>query len=177
MKRVGISNRKRFEIFKRDAFVCAYCGGHPPKVILNVDHIVAVANGGTNDAHNLVTSCFECNSGKSDVPLSIAPQSLSERAALVKEREAQLLGFRDVIQAQQDRIDDDAWEVVYELFGDGYEPLKDWFRSIKMFGDKLDHHDVMDSANMAATERFHESRMFRYFCAICWRKIKDKGVE
>jgi len=175
MKRVGISNRKRFDIFKRDAFVCAYCGGHPPKVILNVDHIVAVANGGTNDAHNLVTSCFTCNSGKSDIPLNITPQSLGERAALVKEREAQLLGFRDAIQAQQDRIEDDAWEVVFELFGDGYEPLKDWFRSIKMFGDKLDHHELMEAANMAAMQRIPEGRMFRYFCAICWRKIKDEG--
>lgn len=41
-----------------------------PDVVLNVDHIHPVAKGGTNDITNLVTSCFECNSGKSDRELS-----------------------------------------------------------------------------------------------------------
>lgn len=35
-----------------------------PDVILEVDHIVPVAEGGGNDIVNLITSCRECNRGK-----------------------------------------------------------------------------------------------------------------
>ena len=69
-KRKGISNKLRFEIFKRDSFKCQYCGASAPDVILNVDHINPVAKGGVNDILNLVTSCFTCNSGKSDRKIS-----------------------------------------------------------------------------------------------------------
>jgi len=64
--RKSISNSIRFDVFKRDMFCCQYCGGKAPDVVLNVDHINPVALGGTNDLLNLVTSCFTCNSGKSD---------------------------------------------------------------------------------------------------------------
>ena len=33
----------------------------------NVDHIVPVSKGGTNDLDNLVTACEQCNLGKSDI--------------------------------------------------------------------------------------------------------------
>lgn len=65
-----ISKQVRFEVFKRDEFTCRYCGRSTPDVTLHVDHVVAVANGGTDDMENLVTSCLECNLGKSAVPLN-----------------------------------------------------------------------------------------------------------
>tara|TARA_R100001594_G_C4015295_1_gene257915 strand:+ start:45 stop:986 length:942 start_codon:yes stop_codon:yes gene_type:complete len=65
MKRKGIPQKIRFEIFKRDSFTCQYCGREAPKVTLNVDHINPVKNGGDNDITNLITSCFDCNIGKS----------------------------------------------------------------------------------------------------------------
>jgi hypothetical protein len=63
--RKQISNKLRFEVFKRDSFKCQYCGKSAPDVILNVDHLDPVKNGGDNDILNLITSCFECNNGKS----------------------------------------------------------------------------------------------------------------
>jgi hypothetical protein len=62
---VALSKSRRFEIFKRDAFTCQYCGQRPPEVILEVDHIEPRAAGGTDDELNLVTSCADCNRGKS----------------------------------------------------------------------------------------------------------------
>jgi hypothetical protein len=59
-----ISKKLRFEIFKRDSFTCQYCGKKAPDVILQCDHIKPVAEGGTTDILNLLTSCVECNSGK-----------------------------------------------------------------------------------------------------------------
>ena len=64
IKRKSISQKIRFEIFKRDKFTCQYCGEEAPKVILNIDHINPVKNGGDNNITNLITSCFDCNSGK-----------------------------------------------------------------------------------------------------------------
>lgn len=58
------SNGTRFRVFERDAFTCRYCGRSAPAVMLEVDHAVSKANGGTDHFDNLVTSCFECNRGK-----------------------------------------------------------------------------------------------------------------
>jgi hypothetical protein len=69
-KRTGLTKRIRFEVFKRDKFTCHYCGRKAPDVVLHVDHIDPVANGGGNDIINLLTSCFDCNMGKSDKKLS-----------------------------------------------------------------------------------------------------------
>lgn len=70
MTRKSISKKLRFEVFKRDDFTCQYCGKSAPNVILEADHIEPVSKGGTNDILNLITSCFECNRGKSDKTLS-----------------------------------------------------------------------------------------------------------
>jgi len=71
-KRKALSQKTRFEVFKRDHFTCQYCGRKAPDVVLQVDHIVPVANDGKNDILNLVTSCVDCNSGKSDRKLDDA---------------------------------------------------------------------------------------------------------
>ena len=65
-KRKNLTKKVRFEVFKRDSFQCQYCGKSAPDVVLNVDHIKPVSKGGDNEIMNLVTSCFDCNSGKSD---------------------------------------------------------------------------------------------------------------
>lgn len=64
-----IGARLRFEIFKRDGFRCVYCGKKADASGMEVDHVIAVASGGTDDPRNLVTSCCDCNRGKSDRPL------------------------------------------------------------------------------------------------------------
>ena len=78
-KRRPISNKLRFEVFKRDSFTCQYCGRKAPEVVLEVDHIKPVAEGGKNNILNLITSCFECNRGK-------GKKLLTDHQALDKER-------------------------------------------------------------------------------------------
>jgi hypothetical protein len=59
--------RLRFMILQRDGFKCQYCGRNPrsdKSVILHVDHIMAIANGGSWDESNLITACQQCNLGK-----------------------------------------------------------------------------------------------------------------
>jgi 5-methylcytosine-specific restriction endonuclease McrA len=46
-------------------------------VTLEVDHIVAVANGGGSEESNLWTLCHPCNNGKSDMRLHQAQETLT----------------------------------------------------------------------------------------------------
>lgn len=78
-KRKSISKKLRFEVFKRDCFTCQYCGRKAPDVILEIDHIKPVSQGGKNTLLNLITSCKECNRGK-------GKRLLTERQTLEKER-------------------------------------------------------------------------------------------
>lgn len=63
-QRKHISRSARFEVFKRDSFACQYCGASAPTVLLVIDHIKPVAEGGDNDITNLITACQPCNAGK-----------------------------------------------------------------------------------------------------------------
>lgn len=76
--RAGMSSRLRFAILRRDGFRCRYCGATAQDARLVVDHVQPIADGGTNDTHNLVTACGPCNAGKASVTLSA-----SEVASLV----------------------------------------------------------------------------------------------
>jgi hypothetical protein len=78
-KRTSISKKIRFEVFKRDSFRCQYCGGTAPDVLLEIDHVKALADGGTNDILNLATACKSCNAGK-------GKRALSDQSALEKQR-------------------------------------------------------------------------------------------
>ncbi len=63
-ERQPISTRARFLIFKRDRYKCQMCkaaGG-----LLEVDHVIPRALGGSNKLGNLQTLCRKCNRGKRD---------------------------------------------------------------------------------------------------------------
>jgi HNH endonuclease len=111
---MSLSVRTRFEVFKRDDFTCQYCGRKSPEVVLEVDHIVPVAGGGMDDVVNLRTSCWECNSGKSDKPLSeiVTGEDPHDRAVMLLEKERQLKEYNVVLAAVRERREREAWELV-----------------------------------------------------------------
>lgn len=67
LKRRSLDKTKRFAILHRDNFTCKYCGATPETTELRVDHKKPVSKGGSDDESNLITACFDCNSGKSDI--------------------------------------------------------------------------------------------------------------
>lgn len=177
-ERIQISKKTRFEVFKRDGFCCQYCGAVPPAALLEVDHIDPVCNGGTNDMDNLVTACFDCNRGKAGNLLTVVPKTLAEKAEEIAEREAQIAGYREVIQAHLDRIEDDMWQVADALLVSASTKgmPSDWLRSIKHFLTKLPLHVVLDSAEIArASNTWSNGSRFRYFCGVCWNRIREGG--
>ena len=64
MVRVIIHPRKKQKVFERDNFTCKNCGDTGDFKCMEVDHIIPVVEGGSNDLHNLQTLCFECNMKK-----------------------------------------------------------------------------------------------------------------
>lgn len=64
-KRDSIGNALRHETFKRDNYRCVECGATNKQTRLHVDHIVPVAQGGSDELDNLQTLCEECNLAKS----------------------------------------------------------------------------------------------------------------
>ncbi len=102
-KRKGLSKKDRFEVFKRDGFTCQYCGREAPDIVLNVDHIKPVKSGGSNDMLNLITSCWDCNSGKKAIHLSddTAVKKQKKQMKELQEKNEQLemiIKWRDELQ-------------------------------------------------------------------------------
>jgi hypothetical protein len=179
-ERKPLSKKTRFDVFKRDGFTCAYCGAQPPKVVLHCDHVVAVANGGTNDIDNLVTACDACNLGKGARPLTSVPLSIEEKAQILREREEQIAAFNELIAEKRDRIEETAWLVANALLsGWGRKPdsfNRQWFASVERFTEALSLDDLFEAVDIAV-RKFprSDSKSFRYFCGICWRKIRGSN--
>lgn len=186
-KRKGISKRARFEVFKRDGFKCQYCGRTPPTVVLHVDHVIAVANGGGNEDTNLVTACCDCNSGKAAVPLTDKPLAVAESLAIAVEKREQLAAYNKFLLAARHADDDTARSIgtywIDKLTTNKKERGKwtlgdDRITSIKTFIKRLPVSDIYDAVDIAlsrkrATRRDY-AEAFKYFCGICWTKIKQR---
>ncbi len=60
-----IRQEKRLAIYLRDGLACCYCSAAvEDDATLTLDHLRAYANGGSNDATNLITCCHRCNSAR-----------------------------------------------------------------------------------------------------------------
>lgn len=173
-RRKPVSTRTRFEVFKRDAFTCQYCGGKPPAAILHIDHITPVSAGGTNDLANLVTSCKDCNLGKSDVLLSDT-RPIPNRSSILELREA-----REQLEAYQEYLigERKAREVATTLV------LREIERRLGFAGGSSEHTSVMtilkelpypealDAVDVTERRDLRGYQAWKYFCGVAWTKIK-----
>lgn len=175
--RKAISKKTRFEVFKRDNFTCQYCSAKPPKVPLEIDHLLPVCKRGTNHIDNLITACFDCNRGKSGNELTSIPQTVVEksegkRIALQQYKEYQKILADEKLQIEKDI---DYVEEVFSLIFDG-SIFNDRFRiSIKKFIKELGVEVVRESMETACNSRriYKSEPALSYFCGICWNKIRE----
>lgn len=66
-KRQGVTDSVRWLVLAKHNFSCFYCGVKGDKDNpLQIDHVIPVAAGGTDDPGNLVAACKKCNAGKKD---------------------------------------------------------------------------------------------------------------
>lgn len=172
MARKSISKRRRFEIFKRDRFICQYCGRRPPTVVLQLDHVIPVCQGGDDSTANLVASCEDCNAGKSGVPLDQAIEAVETEVERGRERLAQMKAVQKLAIEERKLSEEGVQEVLLAFEWDEFRTTES--QSVKTFLRKLPLHDVVDAAH-TMTYRVRESSrrdQFKYFCGICWNTIK-----
>ena len=176
-RRKALSAKTRFEVFKRDKFTCQYCGAHPPQVLLHVDHIIAVAAGGSNDEGNLVTACEPCNLGKGARSLGSTAPSLKAQAERAADMEAQLRGYQDTLAKKRLRMESelDQLDKHFGVFFPGKHFTPRFRLSLKVFVEKLGAHEVMDAVEKAGIRCNTPDWAAKYMCSICWRLIREQS--
>lgn len=151
-KRKSISKKTRFEIFKRDKFTCQYCGRKAPDVVLEVDHIKPVAKDGKNDLLNLITSCHDCNSGKSDRTLSddSVIEKQRKQLELLAERREQLEMLAEWKKIEES-ADNSGIDLIVDVFREktDYIPNDNGEMIIKKLIKKFGFESVLDSTYIA----------------------------
>jgi len=71
----------RRNLFLRDGHQCQYCGAHPPRRELSIDHVIPRSRGGRDTWENLVIACQRCNVRKGDRTPEEAGMQLLRRPA------------------------------------------------------------------------------------------------
>lgn len=188
-----VSSRTRFEVFKRDRFTCQYCGKNPPDVLLECDHIIPRAAGGTDEITNLTTACKECNAGKSDRLLEEGTAPAVSRSVVddLRERLEQAAAYTELVGQQTNLIEKQRnlifqyWaksfraktveqaDGAYWHFDDGSFPNE---RSVRIFIRRMPVNEILAAVDIAASRHDHPTDWAcRLFYKLCWRRIKGES--
>jgi hypothetical protein len=145
IEREAISKKLRFEIFKRDCFKCQYCSRGAPDVLLEVDHIKPVCEGGETHILNLITSCFDCNRGKSGILLSDSSMLEKQRKQLelLEERRQQIELMMEWHNSQQD-IDALKLDKIVAFLNEKIKPFKLNENGIKSLNKIIKKYDLLE---------------------------------
>lgn len=202
MVRKPIPKRVRFEVFKRDGFRCTYCGQRPPEVVLVVDHVVPVADGGGDEAENLTTACFTCNSGKGAIPLGRVMPSIDEEAMIeamqeVAERRMAMEGFYAEQRAYQEDVNaivdqvQALWHRLAERANQDTAGDREFVRYVK---EEFERRSIVNFIRRGLGPREFENAiqivaeswsngprsavsLWKHFCKLCWDAIRASGVD
>lgn len=176
-KRVGLTKKLRFEVFKRDGFRCQYCGAAAPDVLLVVDHIHPVAEGGKNDILNLITACQPCNAGK-------GKRTLSNHSVLEKQRD-QLKDLSDRREQLEMMIKwktglSDIKDVAVEQIAEHWSKLVNGFnlnangkQTLKKLNSQFGVDEIMDAMRTAADQylRIENEKYTHESVEEAWSKV------
>lgn len=178
LSRQPLSKKVRFDVFKRDLFTCQYCGSRPPDVVLEIDHIHPIVEGGTNDTTNLLTACVECNRGKGRVRLDVAEvrpdadllwlAAQQETAELrrygeaLDERQVELQGTVDSLQGLFSALTDFDWMPSDNLL----------FRMLDRCGPEATEAAIRVTASGLCGGWVQKSYFDRYMWGVAWGEKK-----
>ena len=181
-KRKTISKKLRFEVFKRDNFTCQYCGRMAPDIVLEVDHINPVKNGGDNNILNLITSCFDCNRGKGKRLLNQNDEIKKQQEMLKeinKKREQleMLIKWKQELRKLDEKMVDEIEEILkvtnshFSEYG-----RKNCLKNIKKYG----FEEVYESTKISVEQYYNEDdeesvkKTFDYIEKICAMREKQR---
>ena len=165
-RRKAIPKKVRFEVFKRDKFTCTYCGRKAPDVVLEVDHIIPVAEGGKNDIMNLTTSCRDCNRGKGKRTLSDDSAIERQRVALEdaqdrREQMEMMLQWQRDLKDYEDKLVDLIEEILTEPYNDQWKLLPAIRAIIKRHIHSFGFENVVNAAYIAREKYVNEPSLER----------------
>lgn len=186
VKRKNLPKKIRFEVFKRDSFTCQYCGRMAPDVVLEVDHIVPVAEGGTNDIMNLITSCHDCNSGKGKRKLS-ENEEVKKQQDMLKELNEKREQIEMMLEWRNELLnfDNEQIDKIEELFSSyctGRTFTESGRKTISKLIKKYGFIEVYDCTRISA-ETYYDtedpetaSDVFNYISRICYNRKMQSEV-
>lgn len=179
-KRIALSKKTRFEVFKRDSFKCQYCGRSAPEVVLHVDHIHPVSKDGTNDVFNLITACSDCNHGKGATRLSDDSSLKKQKKQLdeLNEKREQLemmMAWRQELANEKDQM--------FNFAVERYETI--FFTKLSEYGLKLlrgqitqfGFDAVMAAMDITSTRDIDPEGRLNYMAGICWNKKREAAQK
>lgn len=184
-ERQPIPKSVRFEVLKRDKFTCQYCGREAPDVTLEIDHIVPVSKGGDNSITNLVTSCRDCNRGKSNRELSDDTAVRRQKHALdeLQDRREQLEMMmdwrRELLVQTEAEID-----LIVEIFSTYTEwvPSDDGRRKVLDYIRRFGFSEVCTATEIAIAKYYTGtgsswSYAFNKIGGICYNRKKKREED
>lgn len=177
---MAISKRTRFEVLRRDNYTCRYC--RSAENALTVDHVTPVALGGSDAPDNLVAACKDCNAGKSSsAPDSSLVADIAQDAVRWAKAIEEVAAIRSADKRKRDayvrrfvkKWDTWKWGPVEKRMTIPKD--SDWKPSIWQFYELgLPIGEVEDAVDIACSNgRVYTDDTWRYFCGVCWRKVKD----
>lgn len=186
-KRKPLTKKTRFEVFKRDSFTCQYCGRKSPDVLLQVDHIEPVSKGGTNDLLNLITSCFDCNSGKSDRKLSDTSVIDKQRQQLedLQERKEQIEMMFQWQKGLLD-LDDDVATQLAEYWSElipGFSLNENGLKGLKSLKRRFEINEILAAMKVSAEQyvEYDDGNPTQESVELAWKRVggicKTKRLE
>jgi len=125
--------------------------------VLNVDHIKPVSKGGDNTLLNLITSCFNCNSGKSDKEIDDNSAVVRQKIQLdeLQSRREQLemmIQWKEAISANENAAINTIYQKCYDLTG--YYPsqgiMNEWKALLKKHGFSIVYDALLKSFDQYA---------------------------
>lgn len=181
--RKALSQKTRFEVFKRDSFKCQYCGRAAPEVVLHVDHIQPIAEGGDSDLLNLITACQECNSGKGARLIGDHAAVEKQRKALEemaerREQLAMMLEWRNEMKNFEESEIDIAENQIRECINKEWSFTEYGRRSAKGIIRKYGLFEVLTAIDIASNNpSLRISGLFPYLYGICRNRVaREKDV-
>lgn len=173
-KRKSTPKKDRFEVFKRDSFTCQYCGAKAPDVILEVDHIIPVSKGGTDDILNLITSCRDCNRGKRDTKLSddSTVRKMQKQAEEIQERREliEMMAQWQNELLQESDIQINSLEALFKSYYPRYSFTDYGKRDIRGLIKKFGYAEVYTSLEIALSYYDDASEAINKIGGICYNR-------
>lgn len=181
-KRKEIGKKVRFEVFKRDKFTCQYCGRMSPDVILEVDHIRPIAEGGNNSMTNLITACRDCNRGKGKVRLTDNAElkkqqdQLAELATKREQMEMMMEWRESLLEYEREKVNHaaDYWTSLT-----GYGLTESGMNKLSKLVREFDLPNVLTAMEISVSQYFEDDKIsagktFDKIGGICYNRKNQK---